>query len=90
MNIYLIRIEWTETNDNIKYSVYLTLQKTMKLATNWVLTKFKKEYPLIEDFRITWCENLSPELRDSYAMLIYSHGSFGVHDPFCSSNRGKT
>ena len=90
MKIYLVRIEWTETNKNIRSSVYLTLQKTMDSAARWMLKEFRKDYPSVEDYRITWVENLSPELRDRYAVLIYSHGPFGVHDPFCSSNRGKT
>lgn len=90
MKIYLVRIEWTETNKNIKSNVYLTLQKTMNSATRWVLTEFRKDYPSVEDYRITWVENLSPELQNKYAVLIYSHGSFGLHDPFCSSNKGKT
>jgi len=90
MKIYLLRIEWTETNKYIRSNVYLTSQKTMEDATRWTLTEFKKDYPLVEDFRITWVENLSSELRDKLAVLIYMHGPFGLHDPFCSSNRGKT
>lgn len=89
MNIYLVRIEWTD-DGYVKSSVYLTSQKSMEVATKWVLTQFRKGYPTVDNFRITWAENVSPKLRDNYAVLIYSHGPFGVHDPFCSGNRGKT
>ncbi len=89
MNIYLVRIEWTETNNCIKSCVYLTQQKTMEHATKWAIAEFNKGYPSIRDYRITWAENLRSELLDRYAVLIYTHGSFGLHDPFCSSNRRK-
>ena len=87
--IFLLRIEWTE-NKYVRSSVYLTRQKNMTLATKWMLTKFKQDYPSVDDCRITWVENISSELRDRWAVLIYSDGPHGVHDPFCSSNRGQT
>jgi hypothetical protein len=94
MNIYLIRIEW-EDNGHVNSEVILTKQKSMALATKWVTTKFENSIyasgsPHKKEYRITWAENLSPALRDKYGVTIYMHGPFGLHDPFCSSNRGKT
>ena len=89
MNIYLIRIEW-EDNGYVNSEVILTKQKSMALATKWVTTKFERDNPLKNEYRITWAENLSTRLRDKFGVTIYMHGPFGLHDPFCSSNRGHT
>lgn len=88
-NIYLVRIEWTD-NGYVNSEVILTQQKTMQLATKWVLQKFERDRPSTKDFRITWVEDISRDLFDKYGVTIYMHGPFGLHDPFCSSNRGKT
>jgi hypothetical protein len=89
MNIYLIRIEW-EDNGYVRSEVILTKQKSMESATRCVITKFEKESGGRKDYRITWVENLSPRLGNRFGVTIYSHGPFGLHDPFCSSNRGRT
>ena len=89
MNIYLIRIEW-EDNGYVNSEVILTKQKSMALATKWVTTKFEKEDTVKKDYRITWAENISKQLLERYGVTIYSHGPFGLHDPFCSCNRGHT
>lgn len=88
-NIYLVRIEWTD-NGYVNSEVILTQQKTMIFATKWVIEKFKRDRPGIKDYRITWAEDISKRLLENYGVTIYSHGPFGVHDPFCSCNRGKT
>jgi hypothetical protein len=89
MNIYLIRIEW-EDNGYVNSEVILTKQKSMALATKWVTTKFERDDTVRKDYRITWAENISKRLLERYGVTIYSYGPFGLHDPFCSCNRGKT
>ncbi len=88
MNIYLVRIEW-EDNGYVRSEVVLTRQKTMESATKWVIIKFERDTQKT-DYRITWVEDITSRLRDNYGVTIYMHGPFGLHDPFCSSNRGKT
>lgn len=88
MNTYLIRIEW-EDNGYVNSEVILTQQKDMKKATHWVITKFEKEYPE-RNYRITWAEDISKELMERYGVTVYMNGPHGVHDPFCSANRGQT
>ena len=89
MNIYLVRIEW-EDNGYVNSEVILTKQKSMALATKWVTAKFEKENSVKKEYRITWAENISKQLLERYGVTIYMYGPFGLHDPFCSSNRGKT
>lgn len=88
-NIYLVRIEWTD-NTHVNSEVILTQQKSMISATREVITKFERDRPHIKDYRITWVENISADLVENFGVTIYAHGPFGLHDPFCSSNRGKT
>ncbi len=89
MNIYLIRIEW-EDNGHVNSEVILTKQKSMESATKWVIIKFERESGGRKNYRITWAEDISKQLLERYGVTIYTHGPFGLHDPFCSSNRGKT
>jgi len=87
-SIFLVRIEWDE-NDYVRSTVILTNNETLNRACDHAIKKFKQGRAPTK-CRVTWAEDITEKLLDEYGVTVYSYGPFGLHDPFCSSNRGKT
>jgi len=89
MNTYLVRFGWANDNKYIESEVILTQADNLTMATKQAIKEFGKNREPI-NFRITWAEDITLLLQANNGVSIYMYGPFGLHDPFCSANRGKT
>jgi len=93
LEIYLVRFEWTDDNNNVNSQIILTHQISMEKATRYAIKQFETSHSVLvqnSSYRISWVENIMERLLSQFGLVIYSTDSFGLHDPFCSSNRGQT